>query len=103
MRRAKNRPKTAVFSAIFRLVGRTAALVSGVFSLPLVDPAGPARDFLAGEENALVRIALRAIQSPVPEQFPLVICGPTGTGKTLLAEGLASVAVRSANGRSFAE
>jgi chromosomal replication initiator protein len=90
MRRAKNRRETAVFSALFRLVGRTTALVSGVFSLPLCDPAGPARDFLASEENALVRMALRAVVSPAPEQFPLVICGPTGTGKTLLAEGLAN-------------
>jgi chromosomal replication initiator protein len=77
------------------------ALVSGVFSLPLLDPVAPQREFLAGEENILVRAALSTIESaikstvkspvqqPDANRFPLVICGPTGSGKTFLAEGLA--------------
>jgi chromosomal replication initiator protein len=66
-------------------------LVSGVFSLPLHDPAGPVREFLAGEENALVRSAIQAVLQPRPECMPLVIYGPSGAGKTFLAEGLAEV------------
>lgn len=81
------------------LVGRTAALVSGVFSLPLLDPAVPYRDFLAGEENALVRVARRVVLEDDRDHLPLVICGPTGAGKTFLAEGLAEAWRQAAAGR----
>lgn len=74
-------------------------MVSGVFSLPLLDPAVPYRDFVAGEENALVRVARRVVLEDVRDHLPLVICGPTGTGKTFLAEGLAEAWRQAAAGR----
>lgn len=46
--------------------------------------------FLAGPENQLVEIAVRAVlQSKPREYFPVVFYGPSGTGKTHLAYGLA--------------
>jgi chromosomal replication initiator protein len=64
-------------------------LVSGVFSLPLHDPAGPVREFFAGEENVLLRSAISAVTRSPAECMPLVLYGPSGAGKTFLAEGLA--------------
>jgi chromosomal replication initiator protein len=74
-------------------------LVSGVFSLPLIDPVAGPREFLAGEENALVRIARRVVLEQDRPYLPLVICGATGAGKTFLAEGLAECWRQAAAGR----
>lgn len=76
-------------------------MVSGVFSLPLHDPAGPVREFLAGEENALVRSAIQAVTQARSECMPLVLYGPSGAGKTFLAEGLSDAwrAAQSGNHR----
>lgn len=62
-------------------------MVSGLFSLPLHGPAGPLCEFFAGEENALLRRVIHVMQQPVC--MPLVLYGPSGVGKTFLAEGLA--------------
>jgi chromosomal replication initiator protein len=64
-------------------------LVSGVFSLPLLDPVTPQREFIAGDENVLVRAAVNVVLQHQADRLPLVIYGPTGSGKTFLAEGLA--------------
>jgi chromosomal replication initiator protein len=64
-------------------------LVSGVFSLPLYDPIAGPRDFLAGEENALVRVARRVVLEHDRQHLPLLLFGPSGVGKTFLAQGLA--------------
>jgi chromosomal replication initiator protein len=67
-------------------------LVSGIFSIPLVDPLGGAGDFVAGEENALVRTLCEAVleRDDASQHLyqPLVIYGPSGAGKSFLAEGL---------------
>ncbi|HKD37992.1 MAG TPA: DnaA/Hda family protein, partial [Pirellulales bacterium] len=48
-------------------------------------------DFLAGPENQLIRAAISVLlDEPAPRYNPLVICGPSGTGKTHLARGLAA-------------
>jgi chromosomal replication initiator protein len=46
--------------------------------------------FVAGEENALVRVlAAAAMQEPL-RYNPIVLCGPTGVGKSLVARALVS-------------
>ncbi|QDU92256.1 Chromosomal replication initiator protein DnaA [Lignipirellula cremea] len=51
-----------------------------------------AEEFLAGEENALARAAAESFLNPSqPDHFsynPWVLYGPTGVGKSLLAQGL---------------
>lgn len=81
-------------------------MISGLFSLPLTALAEPQGEvvraraaseshghgehFLAGPENALVRTLAAAVAAPVLEYNPLVLCGPTGVGKTALAHALAA-------------
>ena len=78
-------------------------VVSGVFSIPLEacsspsPEAGPCgtprgfalREYIGSDENRLVQFAVQALLSGDRRYNPVVFCGPTGTGKTLLAEGLA--------------
>lgn len=89
-------------------------MVSGVFSIPLdVDrtesqpltsddlrSAFPLREFISGDENALVRVAAdlllrndarpeeRLSDEPQPSLNPLVFHGDSGTGKSHLCRGL---------------
>lgn len=78
-------------------------MASGVASIPVsgvvLEPVGrrapgPApmmlRSFYAGPENLLVRVAVESLLAPERPSFsPLLLLGPTGTGKTHLAQGLA--------------
>lgn len=84
-------------------------LNSGLFSLPLASldgasstavvsrcasPSDPAPAFLAGEENALVRVLADAVvATPLPYN-PLVLYGPTGVGKSSVAHALAALRQR---------
>jgi len=47
------------------------------------------RQFIAGPENSLVAVTVDELLAPETTFNPLVIYGPTGTGKSFLAEGLA--------------
>ena len=48
--------------------------------------------FLAGPENHLVEVAVRSVVDQPPNGYnPLVLFGPSGTGKSHLARGLAAV------------
>jgi chromosomal replication initiator protein len=48
-------------------------------------------EFLAGPENSLIAVAMAALlEDPEPRYNPLVIHGPSGTGKSHLARGLAA-------------
>ena len=48
--------------------------------------------FLAGPENRLVEVAVRSVlEEPVVGYNPLVLYGPSGTGKSHVAQGLAAV------------
>lgn len=82
-------------------------MVSGTFSIPLgaigaetdngpraklPASAGAAlslREFIAGEENQLVQALLPMLLRSEHTFTPLLLCGPTGAGKTMLALGLA--------------
>lgn len=75
-------------------------MVDGVIDIPLpgrslesaADDSGAieARHFLAGPENHLVETVVRSvIEEPVNGYNPLVFYGPSGTGKSHLAHGLA--------------
>ena len=47
------------------------------------------QQFLIGPENRLVEVAIRAVfENPLMNYNPLVLCGPSGTGKSHLARGL---------------
>lgn len=77
-------------------------MVSGVFSIPLetvnsrpsgVDcdsrtRAAGVREYIGGDENRLVEFAVRSFFNRDPNYNPLVLRGPTGTGKSFLALGL---------------
>jgi chromosomal replication initiator protein len=52
--------------------------------------AGPFREFVGDEENALVK-AVESALDPGSTCNPLVFSGPTGVGKSLLAQGLAQL------------
>jgi chromosomal replication initiator protein len=78
-----------------------AEMVDGVVDIPLPgraleSAAGQcgavaARHFVAGPENHLVEIAVRSvIEGPTNGYNPLVFYGPSGTGKSHLAHGLAA-------------
>src|SRR5262245_49489200 len=47
--------------------------------------------FIAGPENALVRVLARAAASDPLRHNPLVLSGPIGVGKTSLAHALAAL------------
>lgn len=77
-------------------------MVSGVFSIcfdadsevPAEPPhiglnRVPVRQYIGGRENRLVKVAAESLLRTQPVYNPLFFCGRTGTGKTLLAEGLA--------------
>jgi len=78
-------------------------VVSGVVSIPLtgrpldLHERAPGdcssqvtvHQFLAGPENRLVEVAVRSVfEHPLATYNPLVLYGPSGTGKTHLARGL---------------
>lgn len=77
-------------------------MVSGVFSIPLdahgaasnfargkaAGPALPLREFIADESNSLAVIVAQTILAGDSRYTPLVLFGPTGTGKSHLARGL---------------
>jgi chromosomal replication initiator protein len=80
-------------------------MLEGIIDIPLPgcvisDPkaqAKPGRDrgasghFLAGPENCLVSVAVRSVLETQPNGYnPIVLYGPSGTGKTHLALGLAA-------------
>ena len=54
----------------------------GVFSLSLADSEHGSRLFLAGQENAVVSIVLKAVLENNRARMPLMLWGPTGVGKT---------------------
>ena len=77
-------------------------MVDGVVDIPLpgrpFEPEGEtgsaaaACHFLAGPENRLVEVAVRSIvEQPDIGYNPLVLCGPSGSGKSHIAQGLATV------------
>ncbi len=77
-------------------------MVDGIVDIPLPgqmlesagEDGGPAVPchFLAGPENRLVEVAVRSvIDEPVAGYNPLVLHGPSGTGKSHVARGLAAV------------
>ncbi|MFO7905838.1 MAG: DnaA/Hda family protein [Pirellulaceae bacterium] len=77
-------------------------VVSGVFSIPLETGTsgtngtdrngrsrrGMVREFIGGAENRLVEFAVSSFCERNPRYNPLVLRGPTGTGKSFLALGL---------------
>lgn len=81
-------------------------MISGLFSLPLArlpEASGTAsragngaaasvfgEQFLAGPENILVRSLAAAMTSEALPFNPLVLCGPSGVGKSALAHALAA-------------
>jgi len=78
-------------------------VVSGIFSIPLdaLPPRGNAasrqaasrgeslREYVGSGENRLVRFAVESLLRRERRYNPLVLHGPTGTGKSFLALGLA--------------
>ena len=77
-----------------------AEMVDGVVDIPLPGNAvvpGAAADvvpmaghFFAGPENCLVEVAVRSLlEQPANGYNPLVLYGPSGTGKSHVAQGLA--------------
>jgi chromosomal replication initiator protein len=77
-------------------------MVEGIIDIPLpgnvANPGGSEltalgqRHFLAGPENRLVDVAVRSVlEEPETGYNPLVLYGPSGTGKSHIARGLAAV------------
>jgi len=79
-------------------------MTSGVFSIPFgpyrsavrrsrkSDPPPPVtlHEYIGGKENLLVQFAAECILERRPGYSPIVFFGPNSTGKSLLANGLAS-------------
>ena len=76
-------------------------MLDGVLDIPLrgiahqhaAAPTGTAAlgNFLAGPENRLVEVAVRAVAAKTANGYnPLVIYGPSGTGKSHIAAGMAA-------------
>jgi chromosomal replication initiator protein len=77
-------------------------VVNGVFSIPLEILPSPTsqtsesdspwqlalREYIGSQENRLVQFAANSLLDSSMRYNPLVLCGSTGTGKTLLATGL---------------
>lgn len=76
-------------------------MVSSVVTFNVLDPQCGPRELLVGEENALVGVAWRAVLESDSKFSPLVITGPTGTGKTCLAEALAAAWLEQSCERSW--
>jgi len=81
-------------------------VVNGVVEIPIPGSMFPGRSgspqgsndpaelpvFLAGPENRLVEVAVEAVLSDADDGYsPIVFCGPSGTGKSHLAWGLAAL------------
>ncbi|MHB0956630.1 MAG: helix-turn-helix domain-containing protein [Pirellulaceae bacterium] len=78
-------------------------MVSGVFSIPLETYPSPAheaepqgtpravavRQYIGSDENRLVEFAVQALLTRDRRYNPVLFVGPSGTGKSLLALGLA--------------
>ena len=67
-------------------------MTTGLFSLPMpavADPQTAAGSFVVGPENALVQALAEAVTRERAAYNPLVLCGPSGVGKTTLAHVLA--------------
>ena len=71
-------------------------MVNGVVDIPLngdavlPDAAPGGGHFFAGPENCLAQVAVRSVlEQPAEGYNPLVFYGPSGTGKSHLAQGLA--------------
>lgn len=75
--------------------------MNGVIAIPLPgcpiapdvdgDDCSVLPDFLAGPENRLVETAVRSVLGDRPDGYnPLVLYGPSGSGKSHLAQGLAT-------------
>lgn len=70
-------------------------MVSDVFSIRFDRPNGSSRkraatasEFIGGPENQLAHVAAQALRTDLRHFNPLVFCGPTQVGKSLLARGL---------------
>lgn len=65
-------------------------MVRGVFCIAFdaLNAATPLRRFIGGQENLLVQTACQDSLSSCPRFSPLVFVGPSGTGKSFLAQGL---------------
>lgn len=78
-------------------------MVSGIFSIPLEahhlradgthrpgsSRSMAMREYIGSEENQLVQFAAESLLGREPQYYPVVLFGPSGTGKSLLALGLA--------------
>ena len=78
-------------------------MVSGIFSIPLeahhsrsnetrcevASRRRMLREYIGSDENRLVQFAVQSLLERSPKYNPLVLHGPTGTGKSFLALGLA--------------
>ena len=51
------------------------------------------RPFVAGPENRLIQSAVEALKSDAPQFSPLVLYGPSGSGKSHLLQGLTGVLI----------
>lgn len=92
----------APFFTILSLFVNGVEVVSGVFSIPLEtgssrasgrdrqgrDRPAMVREFIGGAENRLVEFAVRSFCDRASPHNPLILRGPTGTGKSFLALGL---------------
>jgi len=80
-----------VVSGLFSIT--FAGLSSGVQELsPRTTPGVTVRQdghYVGSHENQMVRLAVESLRAPDPAYNPIYFCGPTGTGKTLLARGIA--------------
>lgn len=64
-------------------------MTSAVVTLPLVDPTH-SRPFYVGVENSVFAQVVALVEQHDTSRMPLVIWGPSGAGKTFLAESLVS-------------
>ncbi len=66
--------------------------------------ASPQAEFVAGPENAIVKVAVEAVLNRRAQYSPVVFWGPSGTGKSHLAHGIAAADPRAVftSGADFA-